>query len=117
MSAATVPLPTAVGPASTISRAPSRSRPVSWFHPSPVGTPASISSVETRSLGEFTLERRDLVGPEAAHPACFGDTGSLHDLLRAHLADAGDALQQGADPHLADHLVGPAFMQHLRRGR
>src|SRR4051794_16931839 len=96
MSADTVPLPTAVGPARTVNR---RRPPCS-----------TTSAVETLD------ERRDLVGAQAAHPARLGDPDLLHDLAGPHLADAGQRLEQRGDLDLADHLVALAFLDHFAEG-
>src|SRR5688572_7796443 len=90
MSAATLPLPTAVGPASTVSR---------------------LRRSVTRS--ELFFECRDLLGAEAAHPAALGDAQALHDLAGPDLAEARHRLQQVDDPHLADDLVGVALSKHV----
>src|SRR3954468_7318640 len=105
MSAATLPLPTAVGPASTTSR---RLRsgsvmPRGWFRETTVPS----------SGAELLLERGDLLGAEPADPAALGDAEPLHRLLGPDLAQARHRLQQVDDAHLADDLVALALGEHL----
>src|SRR5689334_17376224 len=99
MAAATVPLPTAVGPARTTRR----ERPEEAAGP----------SVTT---GELALERGHLLGPQASHAAALGDPEPLHDLAGADLAQARHRLQQVDDPHLADDLVALALPQDVGDG-
>ena len=66
---------------------------------------ASVDVGQLSRAAELALERGDLVGAQAAHPAGLGDAEPLHHLLRADLADPGHRLQQVDDPHLADDLV------------
>src|SRR5690242_8249193 len=106
MSAATVPLPTAVGPASTVSR-PGTALICSVAE-SPPNTPGSAA--------ESLDQGGDLVGPETPHAARLGDPDLLHDLLGADLADAGKGLEEGRHLHLADHLVLLPFLDHLTEG-
>src|SRR3954454_18659415 len=80
MSAATLPLPTAVGPARTTRRLRDAGR-----------VPASGT--------ELLLECGDLFGAEPAAPAALGDPEPLHRLPGADLAEAGHRLQQVDDPH------------------
>src|SRR3954463_11781129 len=95
MSADTVPLPTAVGPASTVRRR------LPW-RPGQVWPARSTA----RSAVEALDERGDLVGPETPHAPRLGDPDLLHDLPGADLAHSGQRLEQGGDLDLADHLVG-----------
>src|SRR3954470_1317119 len=66
---------------------------------------------------ELLLQRLALVGAQAADAARRGDLQALHDLGRAGLAHAGQGLQDGGDPHLADHLVGLALLEDVADGR
>src|SRR3954453_5554795 len=102
MSADTVPLPTAVGPASTVRRR------LPW----PPGQVWPARST-ARSAVEALDERGDLVGPETPHAPRLGDPDLLHDLPGAHLAHAGQRLEEGGDLDLADHLVGLALLDDL----
>ena len=75
---------------------------------------ATAGSARLTSRGrELALERGDLLGAEPAHPAALGDAEPLHDLAGADLAEAGHRLQQVDDPHLADHLVVLALVEHV----
>ena len=94
-SAATVPLPTAVGPARTIRR-------------------ERRGALTTRRGAELTLERGDLLDAQAAHAAALGDAEALHHLAGAHPAEAGHRLEQLDDAHLADDLVGLALRGRRR---
>src|SRR5690625_385465 len=93
--AATVPLPTAVGPARTIRNA-CRSEP----------------SLTIRELGH---ERRDLVGAEPAYATALGDTDAFHQLAGFDLAEAGNRRPEVEDLHLADDLVALTLAQDLRQ--
>src|SRR5262245_14362122 len=86
----TLPLPTPEGPEITMSR-PERAA-------SPVATARLL-------LGEFGEERFLLLGTQAAYAAAAGDLEALHDLARAHLADAGKRLEDRRHLHLADRVV------------
>ena len=67
---------------------------------------AARRSASAHSPGcELALERRDLLRAETPHAATLGDADPLHQLLGAHLADAGHRAEQVDDPHLADHVV------------
>src|SRR5947209_12351072 len=99
MSADTVPLPTAVGPARTVRRR----------LPDPLWPARSTA----RSAVEALDERGDLVRPETPHAPRLGDPDLLHDLPGAHLANAGQRLEEGGDLDLADHLVGLALLDDL----
>src|SRR3954467_10102928 len=96
MSADTVPLPTAVGPARTVSRG----RP-------PCATTSAVEALD---------ECGDLVRAQPAHPARLGDPDLLHDLAGAHLAHPGKGLEQRRDLDLADHLVALPLLDHLTQG-
>src|SRR3954453_10325165 len=99
MSADMVPLPTAVGPARTVSRR---------------GSGGILAAPEpTRSAVEALDERGDLVRAEAADTAGLGDADLFHDLPGAHLAHAGQRLEEGGDLDLADDLVGLALLDDL----
>src|SRR6478672_13759757 len=100
MSAATVPLPTAVGPARTTSR---ERVPVS-------GVRRSVTR------GELALERGHLLGAEAADATALGDPQPFHHLAGAHLAQARHRLEQVDDAHLADDLVLLALAQDVDDG-
>ena len=82
-SAATVPLPTAVG--SGEDDEPGRSR--GW----------SLGAGQSRGR-ELALERGDLVGAEPAHPAALGDAEPLHHLPGADLAEARASTAAGRRP-------------------
>src|SRR4051794_5931433 len=131
MSAATLPLPTAVGPASTTRRR-LRSGPVmprEWFRDrrcapsSTTGRQAHrwsrrslcdrLETTVPTSGAELLLERGDLLGAQPADPAALGDADPLHGLLGADLAQAGHRLQQVDDAHLADDVVALALGEHL----
>src|SRR5690349_23979338 len=102
MSAETVPLPTAVGPARTVRRRPGGP----WEDPRRAGSTAG-SAVEALD------ERRDLVRAEPADPPGLRDPDLLHDLPGAHLAHAGQRLEQRGDLDLADHLVALPLLDDL----
>src|SRR5689334_8109311 len=105
MSAATVPLPTAVGPASTVSRPGPGTPPVSSVVISPPNT--GVSAAEALDQGG------DLVRAQTSHATRLGDPDLFHDLLGADLADAGQGLEKCRHLHLADHLVGLTLADHL----
>src|SRR5690606_35003539 len=98
MSAETVPLPAAVGPASTVRR-----------------PGAGVSSVRLAGAGSAKLldQLGDLVRAEATHPARLGDPDLGHDLLRGDTADARQRLQQREHLELADRVVGLALLDYL----
>src|SRR3954447_16423207 len=100
MSADTVPLPTAVGPASTVSRR----------------RPTSMPSNTSRSAREALDERRYLVGTQATHASGLGDADLLHDLPGPDLSYSGQRLQQGGDLHLADDVISLAFFDDVAQG-
>ena len=79
--AATVPLPTAVGPARTVSR-----------------DAVSLRRTGSVARGELALERGDLLGAEPAHPAALGDAEPLHHLPGADLAEARASTAAGRRP-------------------
>jgi hypothetical protein len=83
MAAATVPLPTAVGPARTVT-----------------------------ALWPGTVDALGLVGAETADLAGGRDTDLLHDLLGLDLAHAREGLEQGGDAEASDHLVVLGLLQH-----
>src|SRR4051794_35023764 len=64
--------------------------------------------------GELVEQRLALALAQTAQPAARGDLQTLHDLLRADLADARHGLQQRRDLHLAEHLVRVGLLEHLR---
>jgi hypothetical protein len=87
MSAATVPLPTAVGPARTVSR-------------------ERADVVAGSATGaELALESSDLVGGQPADATALGDAQPLHHLAGADLAETGHRGEQVEHAHLADDLV------------
>src|SRR5919107_3992944 len=81
MSAATEPLPTAVGPARTVSRD-------RWI--------ARASA----SLVKLALERGDLIRAESADAPRFRDAEPLHQVACSHFAEAWNCLEQVDDAHL-----------------
>src|SRR3954468_1768505 len=102
MSADMVPLPTAVGPARTVSRR---------------GSGGIVAAPEpTRSAVEALDERGDLVRAEAADTAGLGDADLFHDLPGAHLAHAGQRLEEGGDLDLADDLVRLPLLDDVPEG-
>src|SRR4051794_40460557 len=105
MSAATVPLPTAVGPASTVSRPGSGITPPSSVVASPPNT--GVSAAEALDQGG------NLVGAQTSHTPRLGDPDLFHDLLRADLADTGEGLEENRPLQLADPLVGLPLADHL----
>src|ERR1700761_6938649 len=94
---------------------------VAWVSSGPVGhapAPApGFRGVRLRSgseaRAELVLERRALVRPQTAHPAGLSDAEPLHDLLGANLADAGHRLEQSRDLHLANDVIGGAFLDDV----
>src|SRR5665811_686623 len=96
MSAETVPLPTAVGPARTVRRAGGGL----------VGIKSAGSSAEALAEG------RSLVRAEPAHPARLRDPDLGHDRARLHLAHAGKRLEQGNHLELPDDVVLLAVVDH-----
>src|SRR3954469_14633141 len=105
MSADTGPLPTAVGPASTVRRR------LPW----PPGQVWPARST-ARSAVEALDERGDLVGPETPHAPRLGDADLFHDLPGAHLAHAGQRLEEGRDLDLADDLVRLPLLDDVPEG-
>src|ERR687893_721632 len=109
MSAETVPFPTAVGPASTVSRAGM------WFvAPWRSGTcgagwPAGGAEMSAKPLDE----RLGLVRPEAAYPASLGDPDLFHDRPSLHLTDTWQRLQQRDDLELAHDVVFLPLLDHV----
>src|SRR3954451_24744895 len=95
MSAATVPLPTAVGPASTVSR-PGSGMPLPG---SLVASPPNTGESATEALDQGG----DLIGAQTAHAPRFRDPDLFNDLLGADLADAGEGLEEGRHLHLPEH--------------
>ena len=83
---ATLPLPTAVGPASTVS----------------LGVSVKLGH-----------QRRSLLGAKSSDPARLRDLDLLHDLACPDLADARHRLDEVQDLHLADHFVGLPSLDHL----
>src|SRR4051812_5080849 len=99
MSPATDPLPTAVGPARTVSR-------------------ERADRGSSAALVKLALERGDLVGSETAHAPRLRDAETLHQVARPDLSQPRDRLQQVDDAHLADDVVVLALVEHvLDRGR
>src|SRR5690606_31500242 len=102
MYAATVPLPTAVGPARTVSLAGGFS-----------GVGASVvHSCTVSGFAELTLQRSHLVVSEASYPPSLGNPDTFHDLPGTNLAHAGHGAEQVDHPHLADHFIGVAPRVH-----
>src|SRR3954452_8958986 len=102
MSADTVPLPTAVGPAMTVRRRPG----------GPSGDPRRAGST-VGSAVEALDERRDLVRAEPPHPPGLRDPDLLHDLPGTYLAHTGQRLEERGDLDLADHLVALPLLDDL----
>src|SRR4051794_9091258 len=74
---------------------------------------------EGRSGGraaELAFQGGDLVRTETANPAALGDAEPLHDLLGAHLPDAGKGFEQRGDLHLADDVVLLALLDDIVQG-
>src|ERR1035438_7396229 len=95
--AATVPFPTAVGPARTTSRL--------------LG-----DAINSRSgLFEARDQRGDLVVAEATDATGLGDADLVHDLARPDPADPGHRLEQCRDLHLPDDVIVLAVSDHLRQ--
>src|SRR4029079_15984408 len=109
----TVPLPTAVGPARTVSRAGVVVMRGSWGvrcswcvaggEDAPYLTPAPrrAGAGGGRVLAELLDERLDLVRAEAAPAPRLRDPDLRHDRARLDLADAGQRLEQRDDLELA----------------
>src|SRR5262245_35352170 len=106
MSAETVPLPTAVGPARTVRRAGRGGAVSSRGEDTGAGGVAEMSA---KPLDE----RGRLVGTQPAHAACLGDPDLLHDRPGLHLTDTGHGLQECDHLELADHLVLAPPLDHL----
>src|ERR1041384_2041708 len=67
---------------------------------------APAISSDRLSLVELCEQRLFLLLAEPADTARRRNVQLLHDLLRAHLADAGKRFQHGRNLHLADRVVG-----------
>src|SRR3546814_14811185 len=93
MVAATVPLPTAVGPASTTRRAGA-------------GVPVTVGSLTASApRAELGLEGRDLLDAEAANTAALSDAQPLHQLAGPDLAQAGPRLQKSEERRVGKEWV------------
>src|SRR5687768_9618950 len=106
---ATVPLPTAVGPARTTRR--ERCSGLGFWGDGGVGP--SGTRLASPAAAELLQECLDLVGAQTTQPTAVGDADAIHDLLRADLADTRHGLQEVADPQLGDDLVGPGLLENL----
>src|SRR5699024_4051214 len=106
--ATTVDLPTAEGPAKTISRP--------LVAVASGGTPPDDGAFIRRSVDrEVTpLEQcTTLAVTETTQTTRRGDLQLGHDLLSLDLADLGQSLQQCRHLHLAEDLVGLGVLEHL----
>ena len=101
MSAATVPLPTAVGPASTVSRARCAG----------VAGTAGVAGSVTRA--ELALEAAIWLAPRPRTRRLSEMGRTLHQLARPDLAQAGHRLEQVDHAHLADDLVVLPLLEHV----
>jgi hypothetical protein len=70
-----------------------------------------------RVVTELPLKGGPLAGAQPAHPPGVRDSEPAHNLPGADLANAWQGLQQSRDLHLADHVIGGAFLDDVGQGR
>src|SRR5271170_3971352 len=110
-SAMTVLFPTPEGPESTVS--------LECTGVATAAAPACRSRLPCGSdIGaELCFKRGALVGTQPAYATRFRYAQPFHDLLCPHLAHAGEGLKQSRDLHLANDVIGAAFLDDIRQGR